>query len=103
MYRLYFIFVLILIFIFQWTKGQRKSVRNTGDIADGSNNANENCMGSENYCCNYAVVKTNNYLDENHEQLVNSSMSSDGNIYFGPILIIISLLVLRALSKRVEE
>lgn len=103
MYRLYFIFVLILIFIFQWTKGQRKAVGNAADIAEGSSNANGSYIGRKSYCCNDALMKTNNYLDENHEQLVNSALPSEGNIYFGPLLIIISLLVLRALSKRVEE
>lgn len=97
MYRLYFIFALILLFIFQFTKG--RSVKNVDD----SDDINGNCIGSESYCCNYAVAQTNTYSGDYQEQLVNSAMLSDGNIYFGPLLIIISLLVLRALSKRVEE
>ncbi|MBP2619627.1 hypothetical protein [Chryseobacterium jejuense] len=103
MYRLYFIFVLILIFIFQWTKGQGRSVGNVSDTADESNNLNGSCVGSESYCCNYAGVRGSNYPDENHELLVNTPRSSAGNVFFGPLLIIISLLVLRALSKRAEE
>ena len=100
MSSLYFIFVLILMFTFQYASGQG---RVNGKMVDKNNDINEDCIGSENYCCNSAVVKTNNYLEENQELIVNSPISSDDNVLFGPLLIIISLLVLRALSKRVEE
>ncbi len=102
MYRLYLIFFLILIFIFQCTKGQGRSVGNITDGPDESSDINENCIGSENYCCNYAAAQSSHYPDENHEVFVNTSKSSAG-VLFGPVLVIISLLVLRALSKRVEE
>lgn len=100
MSSLYFIFVLILMFTFQYTNGQGRAV---SGAADESNDVNEDCIGNENYCCNSTLVKTNDYLEENQELIVNSPISLDENVFFGPLLIIISLLVLRFFSKRVEE
>lgn len=100
MYRLYFILALFLIFVFQCINGQEKSASNAGDE---DRNINESCLGNENYCCNYVAVKANGYSEENQELLVNTSASLGDHILFGPLLIIISLLVLRAFSKRIEE
>ncbi|WP_347218261.1 hypothetical protein [Chryseobacterium sp.] len=100
MSSLYFIFVLILMFTFQYVSGKGRA---TGGMIDENSDINEDCIGNQNYCCNSAVAKTNNYLEENHELIVNSPISSDDNVLFGPLLIIISLLVLRAFSKRAEE
>lgn len=103
MSSVYFIFVLILIFSFQWINGQGIPVEIIYDIPGESSNVNGSCIGNENYCCNSAAIKTGNYSDDGHEQFANNSRSSVTDIFWGPVLIILSLLVLRAFSKRVEE
>ncbi|WP_123908022.1 MULTISPECIES: hypothetical protein [unclassified Chryseobacterium] len=103
MSRLSFIFVLILTFTFQLVNGQGRSLESVIDIAEESSHVNRSCIEIKNYCCHYAAMKTNSHPEEHYEEFVSNSRSSAGNIFFGPILIIISLLVLRAFSKRVEE
>lgn len=83
--------------------GQREDIGNTTDISDESNSVRGNCISVENYCCNEETVKINSYPKENNEEFVNNSRSSTRSIFFGPALIFISLLVLKAFSKRVEE
>lgn len=77
MSRLYFIFVPILLLTFQYINGKGRSSGDVSDIADDQ--------------------------EENHELLADSPLLIDANVFFGPLLIIISLLVLRVLSKRAEE
>ena len=99
MHRLYFIFVPILIGISQCINAQGRAV----EVTDESDGVNKLCKERENYCCNYAAIKIHNDEEENHELIVKSSIPSYSNAFFGSILIIISLLILRTLSKRVEE
>ncbi len=103
MSRLYFIFVLILMFTFQLVSGHERSVEGVYDKVEEKVEANKICIGTDNYCCNYAAVKSYSHPEENFEELVSHSKSSAGKFFFGPVLIIISLLVLRTLSKRAEE
>ncbi|MDN3693608.1 hypothetical protein QWZ06_15590 [Chryseobacterium tructae] len=99
MNRFHFIFVPILLCISQCFKAQGRPV----EVVKESENINNLCIGNKNYCCNYAAMKINNNLEENHELIVTNPKPSYSNAFLGSILIIVSLFILRTLSKRIEE
>ena len=100
MSRLYFIFVPILICISQCVKGQKSF---DGKVLEPNKRRNEVSIGRETYCCHYAAINKNSCQEDSHEKPFATPISSNNHVFWGPILILASLLVLRALSKRVEE